>query len=48
MSVLHRNSNTLSQDAAQHCPQSYQLEMLEESLKRNIIVAVFNVSALYV
>jgi hypothetical protein len=30
------------QDAAQARAQSYQLEMLEESMKENIIVAVFN------
>ncbi len=40
MSVLSGVSNPPSPDGLQYRARSYQLEMLEESLRANIIVAV--------
>jgi hypothetical protein len=42
MSFQIGNSRPLGQDAAQARARSYQLEMLGESMKENIIVAVFS------
>jgi hypothetical protein len=42
MSFEAYNPNKPGRDAVKHRARGYQLEMLEESLKGNIIVAVFN------
>ncbi len=42
MSYQACNENKPSKDVVKHRPRGYQLEMLEESLKGNIIVAVLN------
>lgn len=42
MSLQDYNPNKLGKAAGKHRARGYQLEMLEESLKENIIVAVFN------
>lgn len=39
---VYDDVNQISQDAMQHRSRGYQLEMLAESLKGNIIVAVCN------
>ena len=44
MSALSSDSNGPGSDGLQYRARSYQLEMLEESLRANIIVAVCSTS----